>query len=127
MQKEGSKCDYTLLDSAEPPDIDRYERCAKVGIASAEALSAASENADYIAESDDTVTMSLAKHNTVAAKCDVAGCENDAERSFNIKQVSKSQLILKSDDLRQVHLCKEHYKEYKKQTKTEREIGSIYD
>ncbi len=87
----------------------------------------ASRNADYIAESDDTVTMSLAKHNTVAAKCDVAGCENDAERSFNIKQVSKSQLVLKSDDLRQVHLCKEHYKEYKKQTKTDREIGSIYD
>lgn len=76
---------------------------------------------------NDIHIMSLAKHNTVAAKCDVAGCENDAERSFNIKQVSKSQLTLKSDDLRQVHLCKEHYKEYKKQTKNEREIDAIYD
>ena len=84
-------------------------------------------NADYIAQSDDTAIMSLAKHNTVAAKCDVAGCENDAERSFNIKQVSKSQLTLKSDDLRQVHLCKEHYKEYKKQTKNDREIDAIYE
>ena len=71
--------------------------------------------------------MALAKHNEAAAKCDVAGCDNDAERSFNIKQVSKSQLTLKSDDLRQVHLCKEHYKEYKKQTKNEREIDAIYD
>jgi len=84
-------------------------------------------NADYLAQSYHTATMALAKHNTVAAKCDVAGCENDAERSFNIKQVSKSQLTLKSDDLRQVHLCKEHYKEYKKQTKNEREIDAIYD
>jgi hypothetical protein len=71
--------------------------------------------------------MSLAKHNTVAQKCDVAGCENDAERSFNIKQVSRSQLTLKSNDLRSVHLCKEHYKEFKKQTKNERELDAIYD
>ena len=71
--------------------------------------------------------MALAKHNTVAAKCDVAGCDNDAERSFNIKQVAKSQLILKSNDLRSVHLCKEHYKEFKKQTRTDRELDSIYE
>lgn len=71
--------------------------------------------------------MSLAKHNTVVAKCDVAGCENDAERSFSIKQVSKTDLSLKSSNLRNVHLCKEHYKAYKKQTKTERELSSIYD
>ncbi len=71
--------------------------------------------------------MSLAKHNTVAAKCDVAGCENDAERSFNIKQVSRSKLTLKSNDLRSVHLCKDHYKQFKKETKTDRELNSIYD
>ena len=71
--------------------------------------------------------MALSKHNTVAAKCDVLGCDNDAERSFNIKQVAKSQLTLKSNDLRSVHLCKEHYKEFKKQTKTDRELSSIYD
>jgi len=71
--------------------------------------------------------MALAKHNVEAAKCDVAGCNNDAERSFNIKQVSKSQLSLKSNDLRSVHLCKEHYREFKKQTKTNRELDSIYE
>ena len=81
----------------------------------------------YLVQSNDILFMSLANHNTVAAKCDVAGCENDAERSFNIKQVAKSQITLKSNDLRQVHLCKEHYKEYKKQTKTDREIDAIYD
>ncbi len=71
--------------------------------------------------------MALANHSTAAAKCDVAGCNNDAERSFNIKQVAKSQLSLKSNDLRNVHLCKEHYKEFKKQTKTARELDAIYD
>ena len=71
--------------------------------------------------------MALAKHNVAPAKCDVKGCENDAERSFNIKQVLKTDFTLKSGDLRNVHLCKEHYKEFKKQTKTDRKLDSIYE
>ena len=84
-------------------------------------------NADYIAIPVHSPIMALAKHNTAPAKCDVAGCDNDAERSFNIKQVSKSKLTLKSNDLRSVHLCKEHYKEFKKQTKNDRELDAIYE
>jgi hypothetical protein len=56
----------------------------------------------------------------------LAGCSNPAERSFNIKQVARSSLTLKSQDLRQVHLCKEHYKEYKKETKNDRELDQVY-
>ncbi len=70
--------------------------------------------------------MALAKHETAEKICDVAGCNNPAERSFNIKQVSRSSLSLKSQDLRQVHLCKEHYKEYKKETKNDRELDQVY-
>ncbi len=70
--------------------------------------------------------MALAKHGAAEEVCDVAGCDKPAERSFNIKQVSKSSLSLKSNDLRQVHLCKEHYKEFKKQTKTDRELDQVY-
>ena len=70
--------------------------------------------------------MALAKHGSTEDICDVAGCSNPAERSFNIKQVAKSNLSLKSSDLRQVHLCKEHYKEFKKQTKTSRELDQVY-
>lgn len=70
--------------------------------------------------------MPLAKHGSAEEICDVAGCEKPAERSFNIKQVSRSSLKLKSNDLRQVHLCKEHYKEFKKQTKTDRELDQVY-
>ena len=70
--------------------------------------------------------MALAKHGSAEDICDVAGCSNPAERSFNIKQLAKSNLSLKSSDLRQVHLCKEHYKEFKKQTKTSRELDQVY-
>lgn len=70
--------------------------------------------------------MALAKHGTAEEVCDVAGCDKPAERSFNIKQVSKSSLTLKSSDLRQVHLCKEHYKAFKKETKTDRELDQVY-
>ena len=70
--------------------------------------------------------MALAKHDAAAEICDVAGCNKEAERSFNIKQVSKSSLTLKSQDLRQVHLCKDHYREFKKETKTSRELDQVY-
>ena len=70
--------------------------------------------------------LALAKHNTVEEVRDVLGCDKTAERSFNIKQVSRSSLKLKNPDIRQVHLCKEHYKEFKKETKTDREIDQLY-
>ena len=38
---------------------------------------------------------------------------------MNIKKVSETDLKLKSDSLKQVHLCKEHYKQLKKQTKND--------
>lgn len=68
----------------------------------------------------------MTRHATEAEICDVEGCGNPAERSFNIRQVSKSSLNLKSGDLRQVHLCKQHYKEFKKDTKGDRALDSVY-
>lgn len=70
--------------------------------------------------------MALAKHDVQPEVCDVAGCSNPAERSFNIKQVSKSNLKLKDEGVRQVHLCKEHYKEFKKETKIDRSLDQVY-
>ena len=35
-------------------------------------------------------------------------------------------LKLKDPGVRQVHLCKEHYKAYKKESKTDRELDSYY-
>ena len=70
--------------------------------------------------------MALAKHESADQVCDVLGCDKTAERSFNIKQVAQSDLKLKSQDLRQVHLCKEHYREFKKETKTSRSLDQVY-
>ncbi len=58
-------------------------------------------------------------HVTKEEICDVEGCSNVAERSFNIKKVSHTSLKLKSEDIRNVHLCKEHYKTLKKETKND--------
>lgn len=70
--------------------------------------------------------MALAKHGTTEEPCDVAGCDKPSERSINIKQAARSNLKLKSEGLRSVHLCKEHYNEYKKETKQDREIDQYY-
>ena len=75
---------------------------------------------------DDSQGMSLAKHDSQEEVCGVEGCNKPAERSFNIKQVSKSSLSLKDPSARQIHLCKEHYKEFKKETKTDRSLDQVY-
>jgi hypothetical protein len=55
--------------------------------------------------------------------CSVAGCSEES-----IKTVGKDKVIkifnLKEGEKR-AHLCKEHYKQYKKKTKKEREIDRI--
>jgi len=58
--------------------------------------------------------------------CDVAGCNKEAERSISTKQFSKSSLKLKESGVRSVHLCKDHYKSFKKETKTSRELDQFY-
>ncbi|NLN71947.1 MAG: hypothetical protein GX137_04055 [Thermoplasmatales archaeon] len=49
--------------------------------------------------------------------CDVQGCTDKAERSISGKKVEMTDLALKSEGIRQDHLCKTHYREFKKETK----------
>ena len=49
--------------------------------------------------------------------CDVVGCEETSERSLSNKKVSCTPLELKEPGCRNVHLCKKHYKEWKKLSK----------
>ncbi|MCQ2052679.1 MAG: hypothetical protein MJZ03_01910 [archaeon] len=51
--------------------------------------------------------------------CDIADCDKPVERSVNVKTVIETGLKLKSELLkcRRVHLCKNHYKQVKKQMK----------
>lgn len=72
------------------------------------------------------IMSGTAGHGAKVETCDVDGCNKEAERSINMKQVANSGLKLKPGEHHSVHLCKEHYKEYKKATKTERSIDSIY-
>jgi hypothetical protein len=51
-------------------------------------------------------------------KCTVAECENEAVRSLPAEKVTAAGL--KVAETRRAYLCKEHYKEYKKETKRER-------
>ncbi|MGE0015025.1 MAG: hypothetical protein AB7S83_02420 [Candidatus Methanomethylophilaceae archaeon] len=70
--------------------------------------------------------MATANHSEKTEVCDVEGCSSDSERSFNYKQVSETNLKLKPGDHRQVHLCKDHYREFKKQTKKSRDLDRIF-
>lgn len=51
-------------------------------------------------------------------KCTVAGCEKEAVRSLPADKVSAAGL--KVGETRRAYLCKEHYKEFKKETKKDR-------
>lgn len=55
------------------------------------------------------------------AKCNVGGCENDGVRSINTAKIENAGLQLASSGKKSV-LCKEHYKEYKKESKDERDL-----
>jgi len=53
-------------------------------------------------------------------KCSVTGCSNDAIRSLATDKVKGAGL--KVGEGRRVYLCKEHYKEFKKETKKDRAL-----
>jgi len=55
------------------------------------------------------------------AKCNVDSCENTGVRSLNTKKVEDAGLRLNSSGKKSV-LCKQHYKEWKKETKGDREL-----
>jgi len=68
----------------------------------------------------------MAKHSgeKVERTCDVIGCTRTAERSISAKKVEKGGLKVE-EGRGKVHLCKEHYKEYKRATKSERKLESL--
>jgi len=54
-------------------------------------------------------------------KCSVSGCGNGAVRSLSTEKVKSAGMKVDSDE-RRAYLCKEHYKEYKKKTKKDKQI-----
>ncbi|NIM26281.1 MAG: hypothetical protein GTN97_04575 [Nitrosopumilaceae archaeon] len=55
------------------------------------------------------------------AKCDVEGCDNDGARSINTTKVENANLRVTSAGKKSI-LCKDHYKEYKKESKDDRDL-----
>lgn len=53
-------------------------------------------------------------------KCSVTGCENDAVRSVATEKVSAAGLEV--GEIRRAYLCKQHYKEFKRETKEDRRL-----
>src|SRR5439155_6561765 len=55
--------------------------------------------------------------------CGVQGCGKEAKRSLSTKKVKEALPELKLiGEPRRVHLCKDHYKQFRKKTKQEREL-----
>jgi hypothetical protein len=55
------------------------------------------------------------------AKCSVEGCDKDGARSLNTTKVENAGLRVTSVGKKSV-LCKEHYKEWKKESKDDRDL-----
>lgn len=56
--------------------------------------------------------------------CDVAGCQEPVERSLPFKKVKKQGFEVESSG-RRAKLCKEHYKEFRKATKKDRQLEQL--
>jgi thymidine kinase len=54
-------------------------------------------------------------------KCSVSGCGREAVRSLSTEKVRSAGLNVGSSE-RRAYLCKEHYKEYKKKTKKDKQL-----
>jgi|APFre7841882654_1041346.scaffolds.fasta_scaffold00004_59 hypothetical protein len=54
------------------------------------------------------------------AKCSVSGCGREAVRSLSGEKVKAASLKVGNE--KRAYLCKEHYKEYKKKTKKDKQF-----
>jgi hypothetical protein len=54
------------------------------------------------------------------AKCSVSGCGREAVRSLSAEKVKTAGLKVGNE--KRAYLCKEHYKEFKKKTKKDKQI-----
>ena len=58
-------------------------------------------------------------------KCGVAGCDEVAVRSYSREACEGAGLKPADENARRMHLCREHNKQYKKATKTDRKLEGL--
>jgi len=56
-------------------------------------------------------------------KCSVSGCSGEAVRSISADKVKSAGFRVGSE--RRAYLCKEHYKEFKKKTKKDKQLEKM--
>jgi hypothetical protein len=56
-------------------------------------------------------------------KCSVSGCSRQAVRSISTAKVRSAGLTVGGE--KRAYLCKEHYKEYKKKTKKDKQLEKM--
>lgn len=56
-------------------------------------------------------------------KCSVSGCGSEAVRSISADKVKAAGLKVGNE--KRAYLCKEHYKEYKKKTKKDKQLEKL--
>lgn len=62
---------------------------------------------------------------TKKEKCDIEGCAAEGVRSIAGKKVEKAGMNLTTDPDKNAHLCKDHYREFKKKTKSDRTFDRL--
>ncbi|MBN1110270.1 MAG: hypothetical protein JXA45_05865 [Methanomassiliicoccales archaeon] len=69
--------------------------------------------------------MVEARHATERNKqCDVKGCGSEAERSVSGEAAVDAGLKV-DEGKKRVHLCKEHYREYKRSSRKDRQLQNL--
>jgi hypothetical protein len=60
-------------------------------------------------------------------KCCIVDCHEKGHKSLSTKKVKAAlpDLKIKPDSGNRIHLCKKHYKEFKKKTKKERDLDRL--
>jgi len=69
-------------------------------------------------------SLAQRKSSEEVQSCEVSGCKAEAARAINAKKASGAGLSI-SKKMGNVHVCKEHYREFKKATKKDRELERL--
>lgn len=57
--------------------------------------------------------------------CNIDGCGEVAERSVSVKKVEAAGMNVSNASGSSAHLCKKHYREFKKKSKKDRELERL--
>ena len=70
--------------------------------------------------------LRISKSNELKEHCNVFDCQEEVKRTLSFKKVQDALPKVKFEKVtKKVHLCKDHYKQYKKATKDQRKMETL--